>query len=75
VGGPDRDVITEPNEPLQGPVLRPREFLGPTRIDQIGPRGRPDQQRSTGEHPDRPGPVEHQERQVLMGVPITDRPS
>ena len=45
-------------QPLQRPVLRAGQLLGPLRVDQVGPGRRTHDQRPAGEHPERPRPVE-----------------
>ena len=69
MGRPHRDPVVEVREPLQRPVLRAGQLLGPVRGDQVGAGRGADQQRPAGEDPEHPRPVEQQVRQVLIRVP------
>ncbi|SHW21311.1 Uncharacterised protein [Mycobacteroides abscessus subsp. abscessus] len=66
--GPDPDVTGQGCQPVQRRVLCPRQFFGPVGGDQIGARGRPDDQRTPAEHADLPVAVEQQEHHVFVGV-------
>jgi hypothetical protein len=69
MGGPHRNLVVEPRQPLQGAVLRAGQLLRAVRRHEVGAGRGAHEQGSAGEHPQRSRVVQQLEGQVLVGVP------
>jgi hypothetical protein len=73
VSGPQRDVVAQARQALQGSVLGAGELLGALGTEQVGTRRRTDDQRAAGEDAERRRAVQEQIGQVLIGVPGSEQ--